>query len=71
MLGDAKLRPNVSFPFVECNPLTVQTFPLLIIDACGLTTAEYDEYKRNFLHDLEDDRVHPALHMYHNWGWRV
>jgi hypothetical protein len=48
-----------------------QTFRLLIIDACGLSTAEYDTYKKDFLHDLEDDRVHSALHMYHNWGWRI
>jgi hypothetical protein len=44
---------------------------LLVIDGCGLSFEKYEECKQAFLKDLEDDRVHSALAMWHNWGWRV
>jgi hypothetical protein len=51
--------------------LTDQAFRLLIIDACGISQEEYEVLKENFLDDLTDKRVHSALPMWHNWGWRV
>jgi hypothetical protein len=51
--------------------LTVQTFRLLCVDACGISNAQYDKIKAAFLADLKDERVHSALPIWHSWGWRV
>ena len=73
MKEDAKLMPEVPFTsyLSQKQKLIIQTFRLLIIDGCGLSTEEYDTLKNGFLDDLEDDQVHSALHMWHNWGWKV
>jgi hypothetical protein len=44
---------------------------LLVMDACGVSTPGYEKIKDAFLADLQDERVHSALPMWHNWGWRA
>lgn len=70
MIEDAKLLPEVS-PNSGGYVDSAQTFRLLVIDACAIPTDQYDRLKQAFLDDLQDQRVHSAMPMWHNWGWRV
>lgn len=41
------------------------------MDACDVPADQYERLKEGFLADLQDERVHSAIPMVHNWAWRV
>lgn len=37
----------------------------------GVSAEQYAELKQAYVDDLSDERVHSAMPMWHNWGWKI